>query len=199
MVQMSARPESLMIKLPKIIELFVTQEQLEILAAANRDLRIERTAKGELIVNPPTGWETGNRNGIINQQLFNWTDVDGTGIAFDSSTGFTLPNGAIRSPDASWISKERWQGLTSEQLTTFPQICPDFVVELCSDTIKSLQEKMIEYRENGAKLGWLIIPQKRQVEIYEPGIEVEKLDNPMELSGVEILPGFVLNLRQVWG
>lgn len=202
MVQIPAIPETdnLQIELPRSIGLSITLEQFVALEAANRDLRLERTAKGELIVNPPTGWETGNRNGRINQQLFNWADVDGTGIAFDSSTGFTLPNGAIRSPDASWVSQKRWQTLTDEQLVTFPNICPDFVVELrsSSDTLKSLKDKMVEYIENGAKLGWLINPQQRQVEVYRPGLTVEILDNPVELSGEEVLPGFLLDLHRVW-
>lgn len=202
MVQIPAIPETenLQIELPRSIGLSITLEQFVKLEAANRDLRLERTAKGELIVNPPTGWETGNRNGKINQQLFNWADVDGTGIAFESSTGFTLPNGAIRSPDASWVSQKRWQTLTDEQLVTFPNICPDFVVELrsSSDTLKSLQDKMVEYMENGAKLGWLINPQQRQVEVYRPGLTVEILDNPVELSGEEVLPGFLLDLHRVW-
>ncbi|NEO16589.1 MULTISPECIES: Uma2 family endonuclease [unclassified Moorena] len=202
MVQIPAIPETdnLQIELPRSIGLSITLEQFVELEAANRDLRLERTAKGELIVNPPTGWETGNRNGRINQQLFNWADVDGTGIAFDSSTGFTLPNGAIRSPDASWVSQKRWQTLTDEQLVTFPNICPDFVVELrsSSDTLKSLQDKMVEYMENGAKLGWLINPQQRQVDVYRPGLTVERLDNPVELSGEEVLPGFLLDLHRVW-
>ncbi|NEQ85099.1 MAG: Uma2 family endonuclease [Moorea sp. SIO2I5] len=202
MVQIPAIPETenLQIELPRSIGLSITLEQFVELEAANRDLRLERTAKGELIVNPPTGWETGNRNGKINQQLFNWADVDGTGIAFESSTGFRLPNGAIRSPDASWVSQKRWQKLTDEQLVTFPNICPDFVVELrsSSDTLKSLQDKMVEYMENGAKLGWLINPQQRQVEVYRPGLTVEILDNPVELSGEEVLPGFLLDLHRVW-
>ncbi|AOX01357.1 hypothetical protein BJP34_19645 [Moorena producens PAL-8-15-08-1] len=202
MVKIAAIPETenLQIELPRSIGLSITLEQFVELEAANRDLRLERTAKGELIVNPPTGWETGNRNGRINQQLFNWADVDGTGIAFDSSTGFTLPNGAIRSPDASWVSQKRWQTLTDEQLVTFPNICPDFVVELrsSSDTLKSLQDKMVEYMENGAKLGWLINPQQRQVDVYRPGLTVERLDNPVELSGEEVLPGFLLDLHRVW-
>jgi Uma2 family endonuclease len=202
MVQTPTKPNTnnFLLVLPKNIRLSVTLEQFEELAIANRDLRLERTAPGELIVNPPTGWQTGNRNGRINQQLFNWADRDGTGMAFDSSTGFTLPNNAIRSPDASWVSKERWEALTEEQKTSFPQICPDFVVELRSatDTLKSLQEKMVEYVENGAKLGWLINPQQRQVEVYQPDLEVEVLDNPVELSGGEVLPGFVLEMVRIW-
>ena len=203
MVQTPASPETetLSIELPKTIGLLVTQEQFAALAAANRDLRLERSAQGELIVNPPTGWETGRRNWSISGELYLWWRNAGEpGEAFDSSTGFILPNGATRSPDASWVSGERWQALTPEQKKTFANICPDFVVELrsSSDTLKSLQDKMREYIDNGAKLGWLIDPQQRRVEIYRPGKDVDVLENPTELSGEDVLPGFVLNLRRVW-
>ncbi|MEH2245598.1 Uma2 family endonuclease [Nostoc sp.] len=203
MVQTPASPETetLLIELPKTIGLYVTQEQFAALAAANRDLRLERTARGELIVNPPTGWETGERNSSLTGQLYRWyEDSEDLGKAFDSSTGFILPNGATRSPDASWVSRERWQALTPEQKGTFPNICPDFVVELRSrsDRLGSLQTKMKEYIDNGALLGWLIDPQQRRVEIYRPRLAVEVLENPTELSGEAVLPGFVLNLRRVW-
>jgi Uma2 family endonuclease len=204
MVQTPASPETetLLIELPKAIGLYVTQEQFAALAAANRDLRLERTAQGELIVNPPTGWETGERNCSISGELYLWWRNAGEpGKVFDSSTGFILPNGATRAPDASWVSGERWQALTPEQKGTFANICPDFVVELrsSSDTLKSLQDKMREYIDNGAKLGWLIDPQPRRVEIYRSGKDVEVLENPADLSGETVLPGFVLNLRRVWG
>ncbi|MEH2233806.1 MAG: Uma2 family endonuclease [Nostoc sp.] len=203
MVQTPASPETetLLIELPKSIGLYVTQEQFAALAAANRDLRLERTAQGELIVNPPTGWETGERNCSISGELYLWWRNAGEpGEAFDSSTGFILPNGATRSPDASWVSGERWQALTLSQKGTFANICPDFVVELrsSSDTLKSLQDKLREYIDNGAKLGWLIDPQQRRVEIYRLAKDVEVLENPAELSGEAVLPGFVLNLRRVW-
>lgn len=198
----SLETETLLIELPKTIGLLVTQEQFAAIAAANRDLRLERTAKGELVVNPPTGWETGRRNWSISGELYLWWRNAGEpGEAFDSSTGFILPNGATRAPDASWVSGERWQTLTPEQKGTFANICPDFVVELrsSSDTLKSLQDKMREYIDNGAKLGWLIDPQQRRVEIYRPGKDVDVLENPAELSGEAVLPDFVLNLRRVWG
>ncbi|MBC1238902.1 Uma2 family endonuclease [Nostoc sp. 2RC] len=203
MVQTPASPETetLLIELPKSIGLYVTQEQFAALAAANRELRLERTAQGELIVNPPTGWETGRRNWSISGELYLWWRNAGEpGEAFDSSTGFILPNGATRSPDASWVSQERWQALTSAQKGTFANICPDFVVELrsSSDTLKSLQDKMREYIDNGAKLGWLIDPQQRRVEIYRLAKDVEVLENPAQLSGEAVLPGFVLNLQRVW-
>ncbi len=203
MVQTSIKPETatLLLELPRTLKLYVTQEQFAALAASNRELRLERTAKGELIVNPPTGWETGKRNFSIIGQLHQWYENNQQGEAFDSSTGFILPNGANRSPDACWISQARWDALTDEQKGTFPNICPDFVVELRSgsDDLKSLQAKMQEYMENGAKLGWLIDPQNKIVEVYRVGLEVEILSNPTELSGEEVLPGFVLNLRRVWG
>ncbi|MBD1937687.1 Uma2 family endonuclease [Microcoleus sp. FACHB-68] len=178
----------------------LTDEQFYQLCQDNNDLRFERNAEGELIIMPPAGGETSNRNGRLTQQLMNWTDTNGTGIAFDSSGGFKLPNGADRSPDASWVKLERWNALTSEQQKKFPPICPDFVVELLSpsDSLKDTQDKMKEYRENGALLGWLINRKNRQVEIYRPGEEVEVLDNPERLAGEPVLPGFVLNLELIW-
>lgn len=204
MVQTPAKsePETLQIQLPATLKLSVTQEQFEALAAVNPDLRLERTSPGELIVSPPTGWETGERNWSLSGELYLWWRNSGEpGKAFDSSTGFILPNGATRAPDASWISEERWQKLTPEQKTKFAQICPDLVVELRSDSdrLKPLQEKMKEYIENGTQLGWLLDPKSRRVEIYRPNSDVEVLENPTELSGEEVLPGFVLELRRIWG
>ncbi len=203
MVQTPASGNQILpLNLPSSIGLYVTQEQFALLSAANRDLKLERTARGELIVNPPTGWETGGYNWNISGELYLWWRSSGEpGLAFDSSTGFILPNGATRSPDACWISQSRWDGLSAEQKGTFANICPDFVVELrsSSDRIEPLQEKMREYIDNGAKLGWLLDPQQRRVEIYRQGLVVEVLNNPESLSGEEVLPGFVLNLRRVWG
>ena len=204
MVQTPAQSETetLSLELPRTLKLYVTPEQFAALAVSNRKLRLERTSLGELIVNPPTGWETGERNRSIIGQLDHWYYENGNlGKAFDCNTGFFLPNGANRSPDACWVSQQRWDALTDEQKGTFANICPDFVVELrsSSDTLKSLQEKMQEYIENGARLGWLIDPQNRTVEVYRVGVEVEVLSNPTELSGEEVLSGFVLNLRRVWG
>jgi len=203
MVQTPTTPETetLSLNLPKTIALSVTPEQFTALAATNRDLRLERTAQGMLIVNPPTGWETGERNRSIIGQLDRWYEENReSGKAFDSSTGFTLPNGAIRSPDASWVSRERWEVLTPDEKNTFPKICPDFVVELRSnsDALKPLQEKMKEYLDNGARLGWLINPQQQQVEIYRQSKEKEVLENPAELSAEEVLLGFVLRLDRLW-
>ena len=179
----------------------ITPEQFEQLCAANRELKLERSANGDLIIMPPTGGGTGKRNLKISQQLANWTDADGTGIAFDSSTGFKLPNGANRSPDAAWIPLTKWNALTPEQQEKFLPFAPDFVLELrsASDSLKPLQDKLEEYRENGTRLGWLIDPQNRQVAIYRPHQEPELLENPATLSGEDVLPGFILNLQVIWG
>jgi Uma2 family endonuclease len=201
MVQTPPQSKKLFIELPDSLLLQVTQAQFETLALLNRDLRLERTATGDLIVNPPTGWETGEHNCSLTGQLYHWyEDHEYLGKAFDSSTGFTLPNGATRSPDASWVSRDRWLALTPEQTGTFANICPDFVVELrsASDTLQSLQTKMQEYIDNGARLGWLIDSQNRRVEIYRQEKEVEILKTPTELSGEDVLPGFILNLRRIW-
>jgi len=201
MVQIFTEPETISIELPNAIGLFVTPEQFEALALANPDLRLERSAQGELIVNPPTGGESGSRNLSISTQLGNWCEAnEDLGEGFDSSTGFILPNGARFSPDASWVSRTRWEALTPKQRKGFVPLCPDFVVELrsASDSLSTLQTKMREYIDNGARLGWLIDPQNRQVEIYRQQAEVEILINPAELSGEDVLPGFVLNLRRVW-
>jgi Uma2 family endonuclease len=189
---------ALTVNLKSLIEM--TDEQFFELCQNNRELRFERNANGELIIMPPTGGETGNRNGRITQQLMNWTDADGTGIAFDSSTCFKLPNGADRSPDASWIKLERWDTLTDEEKQKFPPICPDFVIELLSpsDSLQTTQEKMKEYIDNGVRLGILINRKSRQVEIYRPGKEVEVLDSPATVSGEDVLKGFVLNLGMIW-
>ena len=190
---------ALTVNLDSVIKM--TDEQFFKLCQANRDLRFERTANGELIIMSPAGGETGNRNGRVNQQLFNWTDVDGTGIAFDSSTCFKLPNGADRSPDASWIKLERWNTLTDEEKQKFPPICPDFVIELksSSDDLSILQAKLTEYIENGARLGWLIDPENRQVFCYRPQQLPELFNNPRHLSGEDVLLEFVLDLLVVWG
>ncbi|MDB9509998.1 Uma2 family endonuclease [Kamptonema animale CS-326] len=201
MLETLTKLETICIELPTAIALYVTPEQFEAIALANRDLRLERTAAGELIVNPPTGGESGQRNFSITGQLARWyEEQEDLGEAFDSSTGFRLPNGADRSPDVSWVRRERWEALTPQQRKGFVPLCPDFVVELRSesDSLRSLQTKMQEYIDNGARLGWLIDPKNRRVEIYRSGSEVEVLENPSELSGEDVLPGFVLNLMRVW-
>ncbi|WP_449416759.1 Uma2 family endonuclease [Phormidium nigroviride] len=201
MLETLTKLETICIELPTAIALYVTPEQFEAIALANRDLRLERTAAGELIVNPPTGGESGQRNFSMTGQLARWYEEhEDLGEAFDSSTGFRLPNGADRSPDVSWVRRERWEALTPQQRKGFVPLCPDFVVELRSesDSLRSLQTKMQEYIDNGARLGWLIDPKNRRVEIYRSGSEVEVLENPSELSGEDVLPGFILNLMRVW-
>lgn len=178
----------------------LTDEQFFQLCQDNRDLRFERNANGDLIIMPPTGGETGNRNAGITAQVWVWNDQNQLGIVFDASTGFKIPNGADCSPDASWVSLQRWNALTPEQKQKFVALCPDFVIELRSpsDNLKTIQEKMQEYIENGTRLGWLIDRQSKKVEIYRQGREVEILENPASLSGEDVLPGFVLNLVPIW-
>ena len=178
----------------------LTSEQFYQLCEENPDLKLERNANGELIVMPPTGGETGKTNSKFNLQIGLWNEQTELGEVFDSSTGFTLPNKADRSPDASWVEKSRWSALTPEQREKFIPLCPDFVIELVSpsDSLKKTQEKMQEYRENGCRLGWLINRKKREVEIYRPGQDVEVLQSPLTLSGENVLPGFVLTLQKIW-
>jgi Uma2 family endonuclease len=177
----------------------LTDEQFYQLCQTNRDVRFERTAKGELVIMPPTGGETGKKSGDIFGELWLWNRQQKLGVAFDSSTGFKLPKGADRSPDAAWVRLERWEALTLEQRQKFPPLAPEFVVELCSasDDLKPLQDKMQEYLDNGVRLGWLIDPQNQQVEIYRQRRQVEVLQSPTVLSGEDVLPGFVLDLSQI--
>lgn len=178
----------------------LTDDQYFALCAINRDLRLERTAEGDLIVMPPTGAETGNRNSNIAVQVGVWTKADSQGAAFDSSTGFKLPNGADRSPDAAWVLRTRLAELTSEQKTKFLPLAPDFVIELKSptDDLEDLLAKMAEYRECGVRVGWLINPETKRVHIYRPGRDAEVLENPPAVSGDPELPGFQLDLREIW-
>ena len=178
----------------------ITPDQFLQLCADNHALRLELTADSELIIMPPTGLTTGNRNSKLTQQLANWSDRDGTGITFDSSAGFTLPNGAVRAPDASWLPLSRWQTLTPDQQAKFAPICPDFVIELRSpsDDLPIIQTKMSEYINNGARLGWLIDPQNRQVHIYRPNRPITILNAPTTISADPELPGFTLNLQTIW-
>ena len=189
------------VSLPPTLQLSIdlTDEQFFQLCQNNGDLRFERTASGEIIIMPPTGGETSNRNIELAYQLQAWSRQNNLGKAFDSNGGFTLPNGAVRAPDASWLKLERWEALTPQQRQKFLPLCPDFVVELRSptDSVKQTQEKRQEYIDNGARLGWLIDAKTRRVEIYRPNQEVELLENPASLSGEDVLPGFVLNMAQI--
>jgi len=202
MVQSPTKLEIHSLEVPDTLKLQVTPQQFEQLAIVNRELRLERTSNGELIVNPPTGSESGRRNRSITGQLDRWYEEhEELGEAFDSSTAFTLPNGAIRSPDASWVSRKLWDSLSAQQKKGFAQVTPEFVVELRSpsDNLDTLREKMQEYLDNGSLLGWLIHTQDNQVEIYKKGQAVELLKNPTELSGENVLPGFSLDLKRVMG
>ncbi|HEX7174670.1 MAG TPA: Uma2 family endonuclease [Pyrinomonadaceae bacterium] len=167
---------------------------------ANKDLRIELTSAGDLIIMPPTGGKTGIRNFELIGYFWAWTNKDGTGRGFDSSTVFSLPNGAKRSPDLSWVKKERWESLTEKEREKFSPICPDFVVELRSpsDSLRHLQQKMEEYIANGAQLGWLIDPFERKVHVYRPQANVEVLDDPETVPGEPLLPGFTLDVRALF-
>ncbi|AGY59656.1 Uma2 family endonuclease [Gloeobacter kilaueensis] len=177
----------------------LTHELFTALCRSNPDLRLERSPRGELIVMAPAGSNSGRRNARLNHRLLDWADRDRTGVVFDSSTGFTLPNGAIRSPDAAWIRRERWQALSLEQQEGFAPLSPDFVIELrsASDDLNTLQLKMEEYLANGVQLGWLIDPQARRVEIYRPGHPVQRLENPALLSA-ELLPGWQLDVQEIF-
>lgn len=178
-----------------------TSDEFFDLCQANPTLQMERTAAGEVIVMSPAGSKTSARNAGITGQLWQWNEETELGITFDSSGCFHLPNGADRSPDAAWILAERWNALTPRQQQKFAPICPDFVVELrsSSDSMADLRDKLQEFIDNGARLGWLIDPETHTVEIYEPGEEVEILYNPDRVAGDPVLPGFLLNMKRVWG
>lgn len=178
----------------------LSDEQFEQLCRDNPELQLEMTAQGELIIMSPTGSKTGWRNSRLNQRLANWAEQDGTGLSFDSSTGFALPNGARRSPDAAWIRRERWDALDEEEQEGFAPLAPDFVVELRSpdDSLQALQKKMEEYLANGTRLGWLIDPRSRSVYIYRPDQPVEQLIDPEAVSGEQVLAGFVFNPSEIW-
>jgi Uma2 family endonuclease len=174
----------------------LSDEQFYQLCQDNQNWQLERTAKGELVIMPPVGGVSGNREADLNGSLWLWNRQTKLGRVFSSSTIFRLPHGGDRSPDVAWIANDRWDGLTPEEQEKFPPICPDFVIELRSrtDSITQLQEKMQEYLDSGLRLGWLINPQAQQVEIYHPHQTVEIIQLPATFSGEDVLPGFVLNL-----
>ena len=176
----------------------LTHEQFRKLCQANRDIQLELTAQGELIVMPPTGWESGKRNASVTGQIWAWNSKTQLGTAFDSSTGFRLPNGAVKSPDAAWVRQERLDALSPDP-SEFLALAPDFVIELRSatDRLKTLQDKMKEYQENGVRLGWLLNAKDQAVEVYREGQEVQVLRSPISVSGENVLPGFVLDLKGI--
>ena len=178
----------------------MTEEQFVEFCAQNSELRIERTEEGALEIMPPTKGYTGNQNAGVTADLTNWARRDGSGYVFDSSEGFTLPNGAVRAPDASWVLRSRLEALTEEDREGFWHICPDFVIEIRSatDRLSTLQAKMQEYIDNGARLGWMIDPIGRRVYVYRPGVAVEVLDAPQTLAGDPELAGFTLDLGAIW-
>ncbi|MCA1573874.1 MAG: Uma2 family endonuclease [Acidobacteria bacterium] len=178
----------------------LTDEQFEKLCQDNPDLRIELTSKGELIIMPPTGMKTGWRNSKITGRLWEWTEKDGSGLSFDSSTLFTLPDGSKRSPDASWIRRERVEKLSQEEQAGFAAIVPDFVIELRSpsDSWAILEEKMLDYMRNGVQLAWLIDPTSKRVYVYRPHRPVEVLDDPETVSAQPELAAFTFNVQEIW-
>jgi len=188
----------LVLHLAPVIEM--NDQQFFAVCQLNRDLRLERTRQGDLVIMPPTGGETGRINFELTGLFRHWVHADGTGVGFDSSTGFTLSNGAQRSPDLAWVQRSRWEALTRQQREEFPPLCPDFVVEIRSrsDTLENVQAKMQEYLDNGAQLGWLLDPGAKQVYIYRAQAPAVCLDNPQTVSGDPVLPGFVLDVRRLW-
>jgi Uma2 family endonuclease len=185
---------------PNLSSIRLTHEQFWQVCSDNPELRLELTSNGELIVMPPAGSKTGHRNFNLTGQLAIWTRSDGSGIAFDSSTGFTLPDSAVLSPDVSWVRREKWDALSEYQQEGFAPLCPDFVIELRSrwNTLKEQQQKMQQYLDNGTQLGWLIDPRERRVYIYRPGEEVEVRTDAATVSGDPVLPGFELQLAELW-
>jgi Uma2 family endonuclease len=191
-------PAALLVHLRPVIEL--TEDQFFEFCQINQDLRIERTAEGDLVIMPPEGGETGNRNAVLVTFLTQWALQDGTGVTFGSSTGFILPNGAMRAPDAAWVRRSRLATLTADQKQKFLPLCPDFVAEIRSptDRLSTLQEKMQEYLDNGVQLGWLIDLPSRTVNVYRPNRAVERLEHSATLTGDAVLPGFSLDLHFIW-
>ena len=188
----------IIIQLSPTVEM--TNEQFFDFCHLNRDYRFEKTAQGQLIIMSPTGSETGNRNFNLTVQLGIWAEKDKTGIGYDSSTGFHLPNGANLSPDAAWMRLEKWQKIDEIERKKFATVCPDFVVEIRSpsDNLERLQNKLQEYLENGAQLGWLIDRKQRKVYIYRSNQPVECLDNPNVVQGEGLVSSFQLNMSKIW-
>ena len=202
--------ETITLNLPAAVAL--TDEQFYQLSIANEEWRLEQTPEGELIIMPPTGGESGIRNSDLNLRVGLWNERTQLGKVFDSSTVFQLPNGAKRSPDVSWVLRERWEALSAEDKRKFPPLCPDFVIELReaklsrresqTDSLETLRAKMRYYRTNGCRLGWLIDPQTPLVEIYRLSEDVAEVinfsfDQPPTLSGEDVLPGFLLDLTPI--
>jgi Uma2 family endonuclease len=184
------------LKLDAIIAL--TEERFYGLCLDNREVRLELAANAELVVLPPTDWVTGKRNAALATRLYEWSKINGSGVAVGSSTGFKLPNGAVRSPDAAWVRQDRLDALNFDPEKFLP-LAPDFVIELrsASDYLKDVQDKMKEYMDNGVRLGWLLNPKDKTVEVYRTGNTIEVMRSPKSLSGEDVLPGFVLDLEEI--
>ena len=191
-------PASLELHVHPVIDM--NREQFFQFCQLNRDVRIERNAEGSITVMTPAGGETGARGLFLSAALYRWAEEDGTGVAFDSSTGFELPNGAVRAPDAAWVLRHRLARLSSEDKERFLPLCPDFLIELLSpsDSRDAARRKMEEYRANGARLGWLIDPTRRQVAIYRADGSLEQCSEPDFVTGEAVLPGFSLDFAALW-
>lgn len=177
-----------------------SDEELYELCARNPELRIERTAGGEIVIMSPAGGASSHRSLEVAVALGSWARRDGTGAAFDSSGGFILPNGAMRAPDASWVLRSRLAEVPRQAREKFLPLCPDFVVEIKSpsDRLADLEVKMAEYRDNGARLGWLLDPETRRVHVYRPGQEPQVLEDSTQVAGDPELPGLLLDLELIW-
>jgi Uma2 family endonuclease len=200
MTTLTAQPSPMPLTLNLAPVLELDDDQLFELCQRNKDLRIERTAAGEIVIMAPAGGETASYNALLTMQLGIWTRGDGTGCAFDSSGGFVLPNGALRSPDAAWVERQRLRLLSEDQRSRFLPLCPTFVLELRSpsDPLPGLEMKLQEFIDNGARLGWLVDPRTKRVHVYRPDADVLILDQPLTIAGDPELPGFVLDLTELW-
>ena len=179
----------------------MTDEELMRFCAANDAVRVERAANGELIVMTPAGSKTSKMNLRIGRLLDEWAEEDGRGVAFDSNGGFTLPDGSMRAADAAWVNKRKWDALSDRDQRRYAPLCPDFVIELRSDSdrMPDLEAKMAEWVANGAEVAWLIDPIRRVVAIYRPGDGAEVLADPTSVQGTGPISGFELVMQRVWG
>lgn len=200
MLKTKPEPGSLpiVVQMRPVVEM--TDDEFFEFCRINRDLHIERTAEGDIVIMTPAGGKTGSRNATLTALLHIWAKQEGTGVAFDSSTGFILPNAAVRSPDAAWVRRARLAALSEEQKKRFLPLAPDFVAELRSptDDLREMQRKMEEYAANGVRLGWLIDPEAQQLFVYRPEQEAERLQDPAAVAGDPELPGFVLEMEEIW-
>ena len=178
----------------------MTEEQFFQFCQENDSINFERNSNGEIIIMAPTGSDTGAFNLGITSQLYSWNAKNKFGIAFDSSTGFTLKNGAIRSPDGAFILKARWDKVAIDDRKKFAHICPDFVIELLSESDHewALQKKMEEWMDNGCRLAWMINPEKKETMIYRSKGETETKPFHEALNGEDVLPGFTINLTKIF-